>query len=170
VYEILWYDHSYETSSAVVLHGTIYIELFYKMKFEIWFKALLGVKGLNVKVSKQRKKLNWKISRGVRELKPKNLSWIFSGTLQSDHTPHRCTEKLLGLLSNTTFVKEKFNAKVSWHFLTVLILVVRLSHGIGRSGDIAAVQPKAAGSSLLMKLTNCMVLDAIKMAGKFYSS
>lgn len=44
---------------------------------------------------------------------------------------------------------------------------VRLSHGIGRSGDIAAVQPKAAGSSLLMKLTNCMALDAIKMAGKF---
>ena len=42
---------------------------------------------------------------------------------------------------------------------------VRLSHGIGRSGDIAAVQPKAAGSSLLMKLTNCMALDAIKMAG-----
>lgn len=41
----------------------------------------------------------------------------------------------------------------------------RLSHGIGRSGDIAAVQPKAAGSSLLMKLTNCMALDAIKMAG-----
>ena len=42
---------------------------------------------------------------------------------------------------------------------------VRLSHGIGRSGDVAAVQPKAAGSSLLMKLTNCMALDAIKMAG-----
>ena len=33
--EILWYDHSYETFSAVVLHGTIYIEVFYKMKFEI---------------------------------------------------------------------------------------------------------------------------------------
>ncbi|KAJ8382083.1 hypothetical protein SKAU_G00028610 [Synaphobranchus kaupii] len=28
----------------------------------------------------------------------------------------------------------------------------RLIHGIGRSGDIAAVQPKAAGSSLLNKL------------------
>lgn len=41
----------------------------------------------------------------------------------------------------------------------------RLSHGIGRSGDIAAIQPKAAGSSLLMTLTNSMVLDVIKMAG-----
>ncbi|KAJ8262066.1 hypothetical protein GJAV_G00161780 [Gymnothorax javanicus] len=41
----------------------------------------------------------------------------------------------------------------------------RLIHGIGRSGDIAAVQPKAAGSSLLNKLTNSVVLDIIKVAG-----
>ena len=48
--EILWCDHSNETSSAVLLHGTIYIEVFCKMKFEMcltfWFKVLLGVKGL----------------------------------------------------------------------------------------------------------------------------
>ena len=31
--EILWCDHSSETSSSAVLsHGTIYIEVFYKMK------------------------------------------------------------------------------------------------------------------------------------------
>ncbi|XP_035827856.1 O-phosphoseryl-tRNA(Sec) selenium transferase [Aplysia californica] len=41
----------------------------------------------------------------------------------------------------------------------------RLGHGIGRSGDITAVQPKAAGSSVLMKLTNSLVLDAIKLSG-----
>ncbi|XP_059145302.1 O-phosphoseryl-tRNA(Sec) selenium transferase-like isoform X2 [Physella acuta] len=41
----------------------------------------------------------------------------------------------------------------------------RLCHGIGRSGDITAVQPKAAGSSILMKLTNCLALDIIKLAG-----
>ncbi|XP_061619800.1 O-phosphoseryl-tRNA(Sec) selenium transferase isoform X2 [Phyllopteryx taeniolatus] len=41
----------------------------------------------------------------------------------------------------------------------------RLIHGIGRSGDIAAVQPKAAGSSLLNKLTNSLALDVLKMAG-----
>jgi len=41
----------------------------------------------------------------------------------------------------------------------------RLGHGIGRSGDITAVQPKAAGSSVLMKLTNSLVLDAIKISG-----
>ena len=37
-----------------------------------------------------------------------------------------------------------------------------LSHGIGRSGDIAAIQPKAAGSSLINKITNCMIKCLIK--------
>jgi len=33
--EILWCDHSNETSSAVFSHGTIYILVFHKMKFGI---------------------------------------------------------------------------------------------------------------------------------------
>jgi len=33
--EILWCDHSNETSSAVLSHSTIYIGVFYKIKFEI---------------------------------------------------------------------------------------------------------------------------------------
>ncbi|XP_043099672.1 LOW QUALITY PROTEIN: O-phosphoseryl-tRNA(Sec) selenium transferase [Puntigrus tetrazona] len=41
----------------------------------------------------------------------------------------------------------------------------RLIHGIGRSGDIAAVQPKAAGSSLLNKITNSVVLDVLRFTG-----
>lgn len=45
----------------------------------------------------------------------------------------------------------------------------RLIHGIGRSGDIAAVQPKAAGSSLLNKLTNSVVLDILKLSGVYLS-
>lgn len=40
-----------------------------------------------------------------------------------------------------------------------------LGHGIGRSGDIGAIQPKAAGSSLLAKLTDSLVLDAMRIAG-----
>lgn len=40
-----------------------------------------------------------------------------------------------------------------------------LGHGVGRSGDIAEVQPKAAGSSLLNKLTNSMVLDVFRYVG-----
>ena len=38
VHEILWCDHSNETSSAVHSHGTIYILVFYKMKFWIRFE------------------------------------------------------------------------------------------------------------------------------------
>ncbi|EFN58500.1 hypothetical protein CHLNCDRAFT_19872 [Chlorella variabilis] len=43
----------------------------------------------------------------------------------------------------------------------------RLAHGIGRSGklDIAAEQPKAAGSSLLAKLTHLLAADALEAAG-----
>jgi len=43
-------------------------------------------------------------------------------------------------------------------------------HGIGRSGDIAAIQPKAAGSSLLNKLTNSVVLDILKLSGVYVLS
>jgi O-phospho-L-seryl-tRNASec:L-selenocysteinyl-tRNA synthase len=40
-----------------------------------------------------------------------------------------------------------------------------LAHGVGRSGDIAEVQPKAAGSSIIYKLTNCLVTHAMEVAG-----
>nr|CCC53908.1 conserved hypothetical protein, fragment [Trypanosoma vivax Y486] len=39
------------------------------------------------------------------------------------------------------------------------------AHGIGRSGDLCSDQPKAAGSSLLYKLTNNMMLDLLRLAG-----
>lgn len=45
------------------------------------------------------------------------------------------------------------------------IITFRFGHGIGRSGDIAEVQPKAAGSSILMKLTNQMTLDLLRRRG-----
>lgn len=40
-----------------------------------------------------------------------------------------------------------------------------LGHGVGRSGDIAAIQPKAAGSSLMARLTESLTLDLIRLAG-----
>ncbi|CAL1288683.1 unnamed protein product [Larinioides sclopetarius] len=40
-----------------------------------------------------------------------------------------------------------------------------MGHGIGRSGDITEIQPKAAGSSLIGQLSNCMVLDLLKSIG-----
>jgi O-phospho-L-seryl-tRNASec:L-selenocysteinyl-tRNA synthase len=41
-----------------------------------------------------------------------------------------------------------------------------MGHGIGRSGDLEEVQPKAAGSSLMYKLTNSLVLEVIRYMGK----
>ncbi|CDW60356.1 O phosphoseryl tRNA(Sec) selenium transferase [Trichuris trichiura] len=40
-----------------------------------------------------------------------------------------------------------------------------LMHGIGRSGDIAEMQPKALGSSLINKLSNSLALHAIQLSG-----
>jgi hypothetical protein len=39
------------------------------------------------------------------------------------------------------------------------------AHGIGRSGDLVEVQPKAVGSSIINKLTNLLVLDLLKLSG-----
>lgn len=38
-----------------------------------------------------------------------------------------------------------------------------MGHGIGRSGDIMANQPKAAGSSLLLQLTRYLTVSAMKL-------
>lgn len=40
-----------------------------------------------------------------------------------------------------------------------------LAHGMGRSGDIAANQPKAAGSALMCRITEGLVLDVLHRAG-----
>lgn len=40
-----------------------------------------------------------------------------------------------------------------------------MGHGIGRSGDITEIQPKAAGSSLIGQLCNEMVLSVLKSIG-----
>lgn len=37
-----------------------------------------------------------------------------------------------------------------------------MGHGIGRSGDVMANQPKAAGSSLLLQLTKYLTVSAFK--------
>jgi len=40
-----------------------------------------------------------------------------------------------------------------------------MSHGIGRSGELSAEQPKAAGSSIIAKVANYLVKDACCIAG-----
>uniref|UniRef100_H2YIK3 O-phosphoseryl-tRNA(Sec) selenium transferase n=1 Tax=Ciona savignyi TaxID=51511 RepID=H2YIK3_CIOSA len=41
----------------------------------------------------------------------------------------------------------------------------RLVHGVGRSGDVTAVQPKAVGSSILNQLCTKLTLDFIRIVG-----
>uniref|UniRef100_A0AC34GCG0 O-phosphoseryl-tRNA(Sec) selenium transferase n=1 Tax=Panagrolaimus sp. ES5 TaxID=591445 RepID=A0AC34GCG0_9BILA len=40
-----------------------------------------------------------------------------------------------------------------------------LSHGIGRSGNVAETQPKALGSSMLNSLANSLALEALHVLG-----
>lgn len=40
-----------------------------------------------------------------------------------------------------------------------------LAHGIGRSGSLTDEQPKAAGSTLIARLTNALAADALRLAG-----
>eukprot|EP01071_Lankesteria_metandrocarpae_P006571 Lankesteria_metandrocarpae@DN4407_c1_g1_i2.p1 len=40
-----------------------------------------------------------------------------------------------------------------------------LAHGIGRSGDLMSEQPKAAGSTMLNKITQRLALDALHLLG-----
>ena len=40
-----------------------------------------------------------------------------------------------------------------------------LAHGVGRSGDLREPQPKAAGSSILVSLTNSLVVDWLRFNG-----
>ncbi|KAG7153505.1 O-phosphoseryl-tRNA(Sec) selenium transferase-like [Homarus americanus] len=80
--------------------------------------------------------------------------------------------KLAERLVPSTYLKQAADSRVIREKLIRMLveqLVSRrhygLCHGIGRSGDIAEVQPKAAGSSLLNKLTNAMTLDIIRTLG-----
>jgi O-phospho-L-seryl-tRNASec:L-selenocysteinyl-tRNA synthase len=40
-----------------------------------------------------------------------------------------------------------------------------LAHGVGRSGDLREPQPKAAGSSMIVALTNSLVVDWLRFNG-----
>lgn len=79
-------------------------------------------------------------------------------------------ELLLTLLSAMDTDKDAEAARVGEREGRVASpLVARLAgnfvHGIGRSGHITAPQPKAAGASLMQKLTNQIAIDAIQRLG-----
>lgn len=73
----------------------------------------------------------------------------------------------LALMDSNTFID---NAGVGEREGRVICPLVSrrhygFAHGIGRSGDIAEPQPKAAGSSLMYRLTNLLATDALRRAG-----
>lgn len=77
---------------------------------------------------------------------------------------------LLGVLASMDSNNFEANVGVGEREARVASPLVRrlhlgMAHGVGRSGDVAAVQPKAAGSSLLSKLSNALALDALREAG-----
>nr|CEL70106.1 TPA: soluble liver antigen/liver pancreas antigen domain-containing protein, putative [Neospora caninum Liverpool] len=91
----------------------------------------------------------------------------------------RLPEEPWGDLAVTLFLEELANADSNNHLGNVGVgeregrifsrLVAQrhfnFAHGIGRSGDIAALQPKAAGSSLLFALARRLALDALHICG-----
>ncbi|KAF2357034.1 O-phosphoseryl-tRNA(Sec) selenium transferase [Trinorchestia longiramus] len=79
-------------------------------------------------------------------------------------------EQLLQQLSNLDSNNFTHNVGVGEREARIYSNIVRarhygLGHGIGRSGDLCASQPKAVGSSLLYNLTSSMAKDAVKAAG-----
>ena len=73
VAEILWCDHSNETSSAVLLHGTITFLIFYEMEFGI-FLEFFSLALLEVKLRIKRKFLKVvKLIHVATTLDPKSL-------------------------------------------------------------------------------------------------
>jgi UGA suppressor tRNA-associated protein, putative len=66
----------------------------------------------------------------------------------------------LSLMDSNNFIHNLGIGERESRFLSDIVARrhFRLGHGIGRSGDLAEVQPKAAGSSLLSILTNSLVL------------
>ncbi len=79
-------------------------------------------------------------------------------------------EIMLQLLSSLDTDKDPEAARVGEREARVASpFINRLSagfnHGVGRSGELAAPQPKAPGSSLMQQVTNSVALDAIRKLG-----
>ncbi|KAI9138120.1 soluble liver antigen/liver pancreas antigen [Paraphysoderma sedebokerense] len=100
---------------------------------------------------------------------------LFSWILQHKKLPeHGWTESdvewLLQMLSKMDSNNFDENAGLGEREARIAVPMVarrhyNFGHGIGRSGDITEIQPKAAGSSIIQQLTNHLVLDAIRLAG-----
>ncbi|XP_017044116.1 O-phosphoseryl-tRNA(Sec) selenium transferase [Drosophila ficusphila] len=110
--------------------------------------------GLAAQHSKQR---NFKELLEKRKLPENGWSdeWIEElvhqlASLDSNNFPHK-----VGLGEREARIACKLVARRHYNF----------GHGIGRSGDLLEAQPKAAGSTLLSRLTNALILDLVRGIG-----
>ena len=113
-------------------------------------------------------------SRQAREARAgftaKTRLLLEQGKLPTEGWEEREIEMLLGEISSMDSNNFPANCGVGEREARIYSKLVQrrhygLGHGIGRSGDLTEVQPKAAGSSLINKLTNSMMLDTIKLSG-----
>lgn len=82
----------------------------------------------------------------------------------------RCIEELfddLASMDSNNFIKNRGVGEREGRIASDLVARrnFHFSHGLGRSGDLVEVQPKAAGSSVMYQLTNSLSKDALKTLG-----
>lgn len=100
-----------------------------------------------------------KISHLLAQRKLPNDGW-------SEHEIERLIQKLSDMDSNN-FPSNCGVGEREGRVYSSLVSrkALSLAHGVGRSGDLREPQPKAAGSSILVALTNSLVVDWLRFAG-----
>nr|VZI31116.1 unnamed protein product [Spirometra erinaceieuropaei] len=109
-------------------------------------------------------------SERTQSLENKILSVLKSGRLPEYGFSEDEVESLLHRLALMDSNNWTHSAGVGEREGRIVLNLVRrrhfgLAHGVGRSGDITAVQPKAPGSSLINRLVNAMLLDWLRRSG-----
>lgn len=74
-------------------------------------------------------------------------------------------EELSSLDSNSSPSNVGVGDREGRVYSTILSSKCNFAHGMGRSGHVTAVQPKAPGSSVIVQLVNRMVKDLLKIQG-----
>ena len=112
-----------------------------------------------------------KQARQARQARESLLKTLLAQRRLPEHGWDEPTLKLalaeLAALDSNTFVGNAGVGEREGRVICPLVAARHfgLAHGIGRSGDIAEAQPKAAGSSLIYALTNALAADALRRAG-----
>jgi O-phospho-L-seryl-tRNASec:L-selenocysteinyl-tRNA synthase len=113
------------------------------------------------------------VQQGLQNIKAREK--LFQELLQKQRLPHHGWDEQtiesfiqqLSLMDSNNFSSNSGVGEREGRVFSSLVAKRHfyMSHGIGRSGDIVEVQPKAAGSSVLYKLTNRLAAHALHVAG-----